>query len=406
MTRRILALYAGAAAGLCLPATAHAAPEDRGPHEVATWVAGSVPAAGAQIPVTVYHPAALPQDGPGPLVGVIHGWARTGHFQTELAQTLASRGFVAVVPDMPCGFLGCDHNANARQISALLDWAARRSADADSPIHGLADPTRRGLTGHSWGGLSSFLAGTEDDRISSVVLLDPNDDLRVAVGKAGDLSPASAHVMAQVRGTCNNDWADSVFPNTPAPHLRVRIAGSGHCDVEDPSDGLCDIACSAGDRATSPLFRRYAVAFTACNLLGDRAMAPWIGGAELSADEAAGAIDRVAHEGLADLPCNAPPPEDPPPPPDDPPADDPPPPPPDDPDPPPPDDPPPDSPAEDPPPPQADEPPPAPAPAPDEDPEPVAQGTDADTTDEPTPARSSQSGCRTAAGLRWPFLRR
>ena len=49
------------------------------------------------------------------------GWALAPAMLVPL--TLASRGFVAVVPDMPCLVTFCDHDANAAQISALLGWA-------------------------------------------------------------------------------------------------------------------------------------------------------------------------------------------------------------------------------------------------------------------------------------------
>jgi hypothetical protein len=79
--------------------------------------------------------------------------------------------------------------------------------------------------------------------------------------------------------------------------------GSGHCDPEDPSDSLCPLACGRGDRSTTPIFRRYAIAFLGCVLQADPSYAPYIGGAELDADQTANRLDQVDQAELLTLPC-------------------------------------------------------------------------------------------------------
>src|SRR5678815_2840750 len=116
----VAALYAFA---LLLPGLL---PEEHGTHANADFDAGSVDAAGTMIPLHVYYPTDLVQ--PAPLVAVLHGFFRNGSYMAELGTTLATRGFVAIVPDMPCNLAGCDHDANAMQVSALLDWAMNESA--------------------------------------------------------------------------------------------------------------------------------------------------------------------------------------------------------------------------------------------------------------------------------------
>ncbi|MCK6547672.1 dienelactone hydrolase family protein, partial [Myxococcota bacterium] len=284
------------------PRPARAQPELRGPHAFERFEAGDVDAAGTAIPTVVYYPTDT--TAPVPVVAVVHGFLRNGSFMAELARTLASHGLVAVVPDMPCGARGCDHDANGRQISALLDWAEVASTDPAVPFAGRVDGTRRGALGHSWGGLGVFVAASQDPRFSSVLMLDPNDDRGLAASIAPVMPHATAHVMAESFGNCNaTQWTTTVFPLTPGPHLRVRVVGSGHCDVEDPSDRLCPLACGSGDPSTTPTFRRYAVAWTLCNLTADPAMAAWIGGASLDGDVAAGVIDQVDALGLDALPC-------------------------------------------------------------------------------------------------------
>jgi len=279
-----------------------AQPELPGPLAVTSWDAGSVDAAGASIPTRVYHPSS--GGGPYPVVGVVHGASRNGSFMRVMAETLASYGFVAVVPDMPCTVIACDHATNATRLSALLDWAVSQGSTAGSPIEGLADGERRGLVGHSWGALASLLAVAGDDRIDVLVLLDPNDDVVEGATAAGSVGVPTAQLLAEDRGACNNQWNSGVVtPALPGVRLAVTLAGSAHCDAEDPSDALCPMLCGSGDRATTPLFRRYAVSWIACVLAADAGMAPWVGGPAFDDDVTAGRLQGVASAGLETLAC-------------------------------------------------------------------------------------------------------
>lgn len=273
-------------------------PEDRGPLTVMEWDAGSVSTAGASIPRRVLYPDG---GGPYPVVGVIHGASRTGAQHIELARTLASWGFVVVLPNMPCGLTGCNHDANANQITALLEWAVAQSADGTSRIAGLVDPERRGLIGHSWGALASHLTAARDATIDSVVLLDPNDDGTVGRDATSAITAPELQLLAEVPGTCNSQWIEaSITPMLPDPNLQLTVDRSGHCDAEEPGDAICPFACGAGDPATSTMFRRYAVAWTVCNLQGDARMATWLSTAGLAADTA---VTGVVSSGLTSLAC-------------------------------------------------------------------------------------------------------
>jgi dienelactone hydrolase len=286
-----------------LASTAYAQPEMRGPRPVMEWDAGDIDAAGASIPVVVVYPSDAGAS--GPVVAVVHGFLRNGSYQMEMARTFASRGFVAVVPDMPCGAGGCDHDANAAQISALLEWAVDESATSGSEIEGRVDGELRAVVGHSWGGLGTFLAASRDANIDAWVGLDPQEDSGDALDAAPDVAIPNMHLMAEVDGNCNGEWGANVYDATAAPHVRLVITNSGHCDPEDPSDSLCDFACTAGDRSTSFLFRRYAVAFVACALGVDASMEEWIGGSGYDGDVASGRLIDIMEEGLDAMECGA-----------------------------------------------------------------------------------------------------
>jgi hypothetical protein len=279
-----------------------AQPDTRGPLSVEEWDAGKVVLDGVEIHVWVYYPAGAA--GPMPVAAVVHGASRYAAVMGELSQTLASRGFAALTPNIPCNFAGCDHEANARQTSALLEWGVAQSADPSSKLHGLVDGSRRAVFGHSWGGLAGFLAAKDNPSIGLVIILDANDDKDVGKAAAPLVTQPSIHVMAEKMGPCNSyNWKENIYPLTPLPHMRVVVTGAAHCDTEDPTDGLCKYVCGSGDPSTAFLFRRYAVAWAACIFLGDAAMAPWLEGPEIDADAAAGRIHMVDHAGLASLPC-------------------------------------------------------------------------------------------------------
>ncbi|MBI4816514.1 MAG: dienelactone hydrolase family protein [Deltaproteobacteria bacterium] len=285
------------------PLDSIAEPENRGPLTVETWDAGNVALDSVPIPLTVYYPKEVTE--PAPIVAVLHGSSRTGANMAEMAQTLASHGSVALVPNMPCNIFGCDHAANARQVRALLDWAVDRGADQESPLGGRVDGERRGVVGHSFGGLAVFLAAESHPEIDVVVVLDGQDDGGVAAAAAPSVTQPSAHLLAENLGSCNGtDWKQSVFPLTPAPHLRVVVSGSGHCDVEEPGDDLCPSVCGGGDPTLSYLFRRYTVAFVGCVLANDGDMATWVGGESLDKDSSESRLSLVESSELRSLPCH------------------------------------------------------------------------------------------------------
>jgi MYXO-CTERM domain-containing protein len=278
------------------------APEERGPLTTGSWDAGSISLDGTSIRVRAYFPES---GGPYPLVGVIHGANANGTYHTELATTLASHGFVALTPDMPCTVTSCDHDANQRQISAMIVWAVAQSADASSRLAGKVDGSRVGLIGHSWGGLSSHITAARDPSIDSVVLLDPNDDRTDGLSVTSAIVAPHLTLLAQVPGACNSQWQEAmVRTRLTNSHLDFVIARSGHCDPGE-MDGLCSFGCGRGDTATTPIFRRYAVAWTSCVLTGDPAMSAWIGGASYDADVTADRLRSVMPSGLETMPCNA-----------------------------------------------------------------------------------------------------
>ncbi|MCS6798288.1 MAG: dienelactone hydrolase family protein [Myxococcota bacterium] len=274
-------------------------PEARGPHAIEEWDAGRLAAPGGSIPTRVLQPATEMRS---PLVAVIHGSGRTGDRHVEMARTFASRGFVVLLPDIPCTPFACNHDENAAQILALLDWAVARGAERGTRLAGRVDPDRRAVVGHSWGALAAHLAAARDANLDAVVLLDPNDDRGVGLAATSSVRAAVAQLLAAVPGACNAAWDErAVHAALSAPRMMLTVTRSGHCDPELPGDTLCPAVCGRGDPDTARWFRRYTVAWVECALaLGG---ATWIGGAAMRADVEAGIVGGVALEGADGLAC-------------------------------------------------------------------------------------------------------
>jgi MYXO-CTERM domain-containing protein len=273
-----------------------AEPEERGPMAIAEM---SLP--GAPVPTRVYHP-----DGPAspaPLVIVVHGFGRNGSYHAELGRTLASRGFVAAVPDMPC-LLACDFSTNADHAVAVLDLVAALGEESTSPLFGRVDGELRGAVGHSWGS-SVFVAASRDPRIRAVVGFDPVDQDGKVLDVLPALDAATLHLFAEGGGCGSGPWEAYNLEAAPPPRMGLSIAGAYHCDAEDPSDAICTSVCGtpAYDNARARLFRRYAVAWLACALHQDGSMQGWMDGPGSAADMAAGRIKGVTSMGLGNMPC-------------------------------------------------------------------------------------------------------
>jgi dienelactone hydrolase len=275
---------------LLLPSVARANPEDMGPGSVTVWDAGTLSMNGIDLPTLVYIPDASP---PGPLVAVLHGLIRNRTYHDVLARNLASRGAVVLVPTWPCQLWGCDQSAMADATSDLLDWAEAQGAAGGSALSGKVDGDRRGLVGHSAGGMAVFLAAARDVRIDVVVGYDPVD-AGAAQGEVPSIVAPSLTLAAADPGLCSSGWKDVVYPVTGTAMAKAKavVAGSGHCDPEDPTDSICDAGCfTPTNRATTTYYRRYAVAFTTCLLGLDEAMATWLGGSGWQGDVGAGALE-------------------------------------------------------------------------------------------------------------------
>lgn len=125
--------------------------------------------------------------GPAPLVLLIHGWAGFRREATFLGTHLASHGYVVVSPDVVGttypevdAFLTTQEPLGVAEdlIAHVHDNAEQRVADvpflvsaatAELPVL----PTGVGVVGASFGGFSSLIAPTSDERVAAIAAMCP-----------------------------------------------------------------------------------------------------------------------------------------------------------------------------------------------------------------------------------------
>lgn len=265
---------------------AFAAPEDPGSLTFKTEQRKAT-LEGASIDYDLYLPDGA---GPFPIIVAGHGFQRSKANMADWGAELAKRGYIVAALNFP-GSLP-DHAKNGKIVSALLAELVKQGAAAGDSLQGKVDGDRRGVIGHSAGGLAVILAAAADPTIDVVVGLDPVDNGGMAVAAAPTIKVPATFILAEP-GACNsNGNATAVFPKLGGPRLSLKVKGSGHCDGESPSNPLvCFLCFDAGHApARHLLYRRYAFA-TLDHVLGcDATMAPWLGGAQAKADAAVEAI--------------------------------------------------------------------------------------------------------------------
>jgi dienelactone hydrolase len=261
--------------------------------------------------------------GPYPLVELAHAWPGTlREFPLSgWGRRLASNGFVVIVSDrrggsslaitpeldQPVDIVDLSSGVNSEDILRVLRWAIAQNASAGSPLAGKVDPQRIAIGGHSLGAYMSTFAAvrsqSEGPHVSALVLLDPSDE-RLGDNTLDSSLPESAFVKAPTidlaseenqhpimcNMTMGNDctlvapqqW--TALTGTPAK-LGLKIAGSVHEDVEDPST-----IGTPESIAHLRLYQRYGMAWIDYWLKGDCSVTGWLGGRRALADQGDGKI--------------------------------------------------------------------------------------------------------------------
>jgi dienelactone hydrolase len=235
-----------------------------------TTYAGLLAAAPAGCPTRTAHAAvdADPAAGSFPLIAFSHCHDCTRFSELTVAERLASHGFIVVAVDHADNTLW-DHLAGnevtlgtpflmirAADVEDALDQVLGGAAPVPAAVAAVVDPTRVGVFGHSFGGVTAGLVAQDDDRIGAALSLAAPMDNPLIPGV--DLAQLHVPLFFEVAAEDNsitevgNKLIRGNFTDAAVPAWKIEVADAGHWSVSDV-DGAADVflaGCGAGVRQT------------------------------------------------------------------------------------------------------------------------------------------------------------
>lgn len=183
--------------------------------------------------------------GPYPLVVFSHGQAGMRWQSTFYTVALASHGYVVVSPDHEGGTL---YDAVRNELESAVLGFDKRPQDVrvliqrfsklpeTDPLHGLLDLEHVGVTGHSFGALTSLRVAVIDERVKAIVPLAPPSTDISWIGF--DPRPELA-IPVQLQGGGKDQtlkYAEHVLPawnDLKRPRWLLNIVDGGHFTFSD-----------------------------------------------------------------------------------------------------------------------------------------------------------------------------
>ncbi len=241
---------------------------------------------------------------PCPVVVFGHGFSRTRARYVDFGRHLASRGFITIIPNFP-GL--ADHSRNADDLSACVSWALAAHEDPASWLFGHVDARAIGSSGHSAGGMSALVALSRDPRIVAAAPMDPVDSGGLGAAALATVTRPVAITHSE-DSSCNASGSSrALYAAAGPPRRRVLVVSANHCDPEMPSDVLCGLTCGNAAAARQALYRKVVTGWLEMYLRCDPTYEPWVSGAQMQADVAAGLVEYEADPDPPPPPCQEPP---------------------------------------------------------------------------------------------------
>jgi predicted dienelactone hydrolase len=178
---------------------------------------------------------------PYPVVLFSHGSCGFPLQSIFLTAQLAAQGFVVVAPPHPgntinefptCGTSGAQVNSfieRPQDIIFVLDEMLAANDDAASPFFGALDPDRIAMSGHSFGGLTTYLVQAIEPRVKVAIPMAP------AVIGTRSLTVPSLTMIGAIDTVVNNAATQTAYAASDAPKTLVSIGNAGHYAFS----GLC-----------------------------------------------------------------------------------------------------------------------------------------------------------------------
>ncbi len=222
--------------------------------------------------------------GPYPLLMFSHGSCGYPTQSTFLTPLLASYGFVVAAPPHPgntifefpaCG-TGPAQAASFQErpvdIIFATDQLLAATADSASPFFGAVDPERLGMSGHSFGGLTTYLVAARDARFRIAMPMAP-----AALGNPMMTIP-SLTLLGQIDAAVNDDAIRAAYERSSPPKVKVEIENTGHYAFSDgcfPSPDCMPPATLTQDEAHAVVLR-WVLPFVQRYLAGDLRFEPFL----------------------------------------------------------------------------------------------------------------------------------
>jgi dienelactone hydrolase len=224
-----------------------------------------------------------PSAGPYPIVMFSHGSCGYANQSTFLWPGVASRGYVVVSPPHPgntlfefptCGTPAAQAASFVERptdIVFALDSVLAGSAEA-AFLAGALDADRIAMTGHSFGGLTTFRVAAIEPRITVAVPMAP------AIIGVSPLAVPSMLMMGAIDSVVDNDAALAMWAQGTTPRLAVAIEHAGHYAF---STGCfpgpdCNPPTTLDQNEAHAVVRRWVLPFLDRYLKGDPAAEPFL----------------------------------------------------------------------------------------------------------------------------------
>jgi predicted dienelactone hydrolase len=240
-------------------------------------------------PLSSFYDAVLdaPLEGaaaPYPVLLFSHGSCGAPQQSRFLTALLATYGFIVIAPPHPGNTIGefptCSSptalvaslQERPQDMLFVLDQMLLESANPISPFLGALDPTRIGMAGHSFGGLTTYLTTPLDPRIKVAM------PMAAAVLGNPVLPVPSLTMLGQVDSVVNNAGILSAYAAAATPKYLIGIEHAGHYAF---SDGCfpgpdCNFPTTLSQSEAHDIVLRWAVPFLQRHLAGDPSYASFL----------------------------------------------------------------------------------------------------------------------------------
>jgi dienelactone hydrolase len=222
--------------------------------------------------------------GPYPLLLFSHGSCGFPLQSTFLLPMIASYGFIVAAPPHPGNtindFPSCGSGPaqaasfveRPKDMSFVLDQLLLANADSGSPFFGAIDPSKVGMSGHSFGGLTTYYVAAADARIKVAIPMAP------AVVGNPPLEVPSLTMLGQIDSVVDDPSIRNQYVAAETPKFKVEIAHAGHYAFSDGCFPSPD--CNPPTTLTQPeahqAVLRFVLPFLETYLVGDASFAPFL----------------------------------------------------------------------------------------------------------------------------------